>query len=129
MKSFSIVFFGLATLLAASSCRKDKIDTEIMGKWRLVGYTNPPLYFDPPVPIVPNELVLKFPRLYEMRNNNTLISAGIYHIDETANPPRPTLHFSDVDNSFWISFSKDSLILTYAGPYTIVGTIRKYVRE
>jgi hypothetical protein len=130
MRSFLFASCCLAMLLTVSSCKKDTIGAQIVGHWRLVSDINAPFIGIQPLTSLSDEMILSPIHTYEIRRDNKVICTGVYHLDETANPPQPTLHFSDTDNyGWWISFSKDSLILTYAGIILDMAIIRKYVRE
>ena len=130
MRPFPLFFAGVLILLTASSCSKDKIDDRVVGHWRLVTDLNLAFVAIQPLTAVNDQMILKPLNIYEIRRGDKVTYAGVYHIDKTANPPQPTLHFSDKGYGFWISFSKDTLVLTYSG-LTLEGgaIIRKYVKD
>ena len=117
----------LAVLLLTSSCGKSSIEGNLTGKWKLVSYSGGPTN---PRPALGEILTLRTDT-YEIRYNDSLISSGIYHVANLSNSPRSVLYFSMLDEyGSWISFNKDTLVLTYAGIITALYTtpISKYIR-
>lgn len=129
MRPFPYIYICgcLAVLLLTSSCGKSSSEGNLTGKWKLVSYSGGPTN---PRPALGEILTLRT-NTYEIRYNDSLISSGIYHVGHPSNTPKPVLYFSLQDDyGSWISFDKDTLVLTYAGIMVALYTppISRYVR-
>src|SRR5258705_9229511 len=98
MRPFPFIFCCLAILLMASACGKSNVNTQLVGKWKLVSYSGgwPPN----PRPLGPGFEVLTLGQFhsYEIRYKDTVISAGTYHVRQDGNPPQSILYFSIQEN-------------------------------
>jgi|GEM_PF-1752357 len=116
-------------ILLTNSCGKDTLDSPIVGVWKQVSYSNDARVTPTPPVIQPSILTLRSDRTFDSRTGNTIIQEGTYRIGHTSNPPQDVLYLSDDQYGSRISFSKDTLTLTYLGFTTWTSPITKYVRN
>ena len=128
MRSFIFICCGLVTLLT-TSCGKSSLNSPIVGNWKQVFYPNDLSVIPPPLIIHPSILILRSDRTFESKIGNTTIQDGSYHIGHTSNPSQDVLYLSDDQFGSRISFSKDTLKLTYLGFTPWTSPVRMFVRN
>ena len=128
MRSFKYICCGLVTLLTVS-CGKSSLNSPIVGNWKQVLYANDLPVIPPPAVIQLSTLILRGDRTFESKLGNTIIQDGTYHIGHTSNPSQDVLYLSDDQFGSRISFSKDTLMLTYLGFTPWTSAVRKFVRN
>ena len=74
-------------------------------------------------------VILRGDRTFESKIGNTIIQDGTFHIGHTSNPSQDVLYLSDDQFGSRISFSKDTLQLTYLGFTTWTSPVRMFVRN
>ena len=123
---FSRAFLIVALFMAASSCGKSSSHT-LTGSWKLV--TMP--LIPGPLRVGPEILTLRNDHTYMLQLHDSVESSGAYHVKKQGIPPITILYFGpDESSGSFISFSRDTLVLTYAGIIQALYSppVSKYVR-
>ena len=126
----ALAICGLAVLLMVS-CSKDAINHKIEGDWKLVAYSGS-IMMVYTIYGTPQYLSLNHDHTYTLRFNDSLVSSGIYHVDNPIGTPRVSLYFSDrrYSDGYTAGWSGDSLVLVWRGAFLNSGRpVMKYVRR
>lgn len=128
MRTYPFVFCCMAILLAATACGKNA-PASITGNWKQVFAPGDLPLIPGPLVITTTDLILRSDQTFKRLSGKTVIDSGTYHIEHVSNPTQQILYFSNNPDGSRISFSRDTLKLTFLGPVSWTPTVSKYLRN
>jgi hypothetical protein len=89
MRAISLVLCGLIVLVTVGACSKSGGARNVVGNWRLVGYTDYSGFVYVSTDI--HSLLINADHTYTMRTGDSVTSSGAYHVEAPRDAERHTV--------------------------------------